>query len=156
MTGWLQWARDVVGGFGAGFLAYVVAGSLFSFVVTLVVAKSGSMCPTDMFGALVVGCQSGLASAFWYAAADLPSGLLVSAYVVIVEAVTPNPNIIGYDAWFWPTGGLSIACSVVGFFAWRTRSPAVAWTLLMLLLVEVAMMILLAWTPGRTYGGGGD
>lgn len=152
MAGWLRWTRDVVGGFAAGFLAYVVVGALISLAVTLAVAKSGSVCPTDMYGALSAGCDNSFARAFWHAVADLPGMMLLVPYAMIMVLTGPH-EITGNAAVVAPgvlevPAAVFIALIVIGFFAWRTRSPATAWTLLVLFAGEVALMVSRGWIPG--------
>lgn len=146
MGGWLRWARDVVGGFAAAFLAYVVIGTLVGLGANAI-AGGVFTCPSNMYGASGIACEDRLTRTIWYAVADLPSLLMLTPYGAVM-AVTGPHSMTEYDTYYvidptvlWVSGGLFAALTLFGFLAWRTRSAAAAWLLLLLLIGEVAFIV---------------
>lgn len=143
----LRWARQVVSGFAAAFLVYVVCGAFVGVVVTAALQASGSVCPTDFFGGVGARCQSALVQTFWYAVADLPSTILLQPVATVWVLIGPRPGetlFVEGDFLFGST--LIVSLCVVGFFAWRARSRLVAWLLAAAFVAEIAFVLSLVRT----------
>ena len=138
----LRWARQVVGGFAAAFLAYVVCGAFVGVAVTAALQASGSVCPTDFFGGVGVRCDDPLVRTFWYAVADLPSTILLKPVATVWVLIGPRPGetlIVEGDFLFG--SALIVGLCVVAFFAWHARSRLVAWLLAAAFATEIAFVM---------------
>ncbi len=126
----VRWASDVVGGFAAGFLAYLVIGTGIGLGVVFAISRDPGSCPTGVIGSLNAGCIDEFASAAWFGIADLPTLISVEpAYFGMVVLGPPPGTTLFLDGdVLFPTL-LVLALSVIGFFAWRSWSPTVAWCL---------------------------
>lgn len=141
----VRWVRDVVGGFAAGFFAYVVCGGFVGAVVTVALMGRESVCPTSFFGGVGVRCEDPLVRAFWYAVADLPSiTVLQPVGTALVFMGTPPGRTLFVDSNFLLGPALIVGLCVVGFFAWRSRF--VAGTLAVGFVAEIAFALSLAWS----------
>lgn len=143
---WLRWARDVIGGFAAAFLAYVVVGTFVGMVANAI-AEGTFTCPSNMYGASGLACEDSLTRTVWYTLADLPALLMLTPYGVVMALTGPH-SMTAHDTYYvidataiWVSGASFGALTLVGFFAWRTRSAAIAWLLLFFLIGEVAYLV---------------
>ena len=120
------------GGFSAGFLVYLVAGTL---VGSIGLVASG-LRPTPDSSLLVVLVMIptiatiGLVSIV----ADLGGGLDWSTSGATNLAVV-NPMAM------WLLVVLVLAFGIAGFFAWRTRSTTIAWVLVTIYLLECLAIV---------------
>lgn len=138
----LRWVLDVVGGFAAGFFAYVVCGAFVGAVVTVALMGRGSVCPTDFFGGVGVRCEDPLVRTFWYAVADLPSVVLlapVGAGLVLLDSPPGRSLLVEGTLLF--CAALISGLYVAGFVVWRTRARSVAWALAAAFAFDIAFAL---------------
>lgn len=140
----LRWVRDVVGGFAAGFVAYVVAGSYVGLGVAAGLRGSGSICPTAFYGAVGVRCEDPLVRTFWYAIADLPSLALTYPLAVVMALVGPTNSgsyLVIEETNVLVGAGVVVTLCVLGLLAWRHWSPRIASTLGILLVGDLVFAV---------------
>jgi len=131
----LMWSGNVVGGFAAGFLAYVVAGSLLGRAIAVPFDGHQGCWPT-MLSTIAVHCENGLAGTFWFGTVQLPTMFAfepVRAYLLL----TASGDAIADDGGLGVRTGIVVLLAATGFHAWRTRAPIIAWALAVGLIAEV-------------------
>jgi hypothetical protein len=154
---------DVVGGFGAGFLVYLVLGGGLGLMLATTNLNERRPCwPARTFTFTSVECESAEAQALWWGVVGAPGAGLTSwahALRLAFDPIEPEENLLGgvvrgttpvrIDSQvvfyvdtiaLYASPVLVLLLSFVGFLAWHTRSALVAWALAFALVVEVLIV----------------
>lgn len=147
MTKVMSWIGDTFSGFCAGFLVWLVAGSLIghglAYRSTVSDAYERRDCWPVRDAGIFIYCESEAAEALWTRLVAMPS-TLVGGFATM--GLVANECLFGQMCWHnaftLTTGGIFVSMILAGFLAWRTRSALVAWTLILTLIGQIAAIIL--------------
>lgn len=130
-----KWLSDVVGGFSAGFLAYVTLLGAVGLAIAGTYSAEATCWPHhSVLYVFETHCENKVADTAWWGTIELARfavAMPALALYYLSEAMRETPYFMPFIAAFvWIPCALLVPVVWAGFRHWRARYPVVAWVLL--------------------------